>query len=38
MDALKQHVLRCAVVQADEMPVTMLAPGTGNTHRAYLWA
>lgn len=38
VDALKEHVLRCAVVQADETPVAMLAPGTGKTHRAYLWA
>lgn len=38
VDALKEHVLRCAVVQADETPVAMLAPGKGKTHRAYLWA
>jgi len=38
VDALKDHVLRCAVVQADETPVAMLAPGQGKTHRAYLWA
>jgi transposase len=38
VDALKAHVLRCAVVHADETPVSMLAPGTGKTHRAYLWA
>jgi transposase len=38
VDALKQQVLRCAVVHADETPVAMLAPGTGKTHRAYLWA
>jgi hypothetical protein len=31
-------LLRCAVVQADETPVAMLAPGSGKTHRAYLWA
>ena len=37
VDALKAHVLRCAVVHADETPVSMLAPGTGKTHRAYLW-
>jgi transposase len=38
VDALKAHVLQCAVVHADETPVAMLAPGTGKTHRAYLWA
>jgi transposase len=38
VDALKEHILRCAVVHADETPVSMLAPGTGKTHRAYLWA
>jgi hypothetical protein len=26
------------VLQADETPVAMLAPGTGKTHRSYLWA
>jgi transposase len=34
VDALKEHVLRCPVVHADETPVSMLAPGTGKTHRA----
>src|SRR5205823_4742215 len=38
VDALKAHVLNSAVVHADETPVAMLAPGTGKTHRAYLWA
>ncbi|HSW19642.1 MAG TPA: IS66 family transposase [Ramlibacter sp.] len=38
VDALKAQVLGCAVVHADETPVAMLAPGTGKTHRAYLWA
>ena len=38
VDALKAQVLSCAVVQADETPVAMLAPGTGKTHRSYLWA
>jgi transposase len=36
--ALKAHLLGCAVVHADETPVAMLAPGSGKTHRAYLWA
>jgi transposase len=38
VDALKVQVLQGAVVHADETPVAMLAPGTGKTHRAYLWA
>jgi transposase len=38
VDALKAQVLGRAVVHADETPVAMLAPGTGKTHRAYLWA
>ncbi len=38
VDALKRHVLECQVVHADETPVAMLAPGSGKTHRAYLWA
>jgi transposase len=38
VDALKQHILSRPVVHADETPVSMLAPGTGKTHRAYLWA
>ena len=37
-DALKDELLSCAVLHADETPVAMLAPGTGKTHRAYLWA
>jgi transposase len=37
-DALREHVLACKVVHADETPVAMLAPGSGKTHRAYLWA
>jgi len=38
VDALKEQLLHCAVVHADETPVAMLAPGNGKTHRAYLWA
>lgn len=26
------------VLHADEAPVSMLAPGTGKTHKAYVWA
>ncbi len=41
VDALRQHVLACAVLHADETPVQMLKPASardGKTHRAYLWA
>ncbi|WP_395688820.1 IS66 family transposase [Caenimonas koreensis] len=38
VDALKAHVLDCAVLHADETPLAMLAPGKGKTHRAFLWA
>jgi hypothetical protein len=35
VDALKAHVLRCAVVH--EMRKAMLAQGNGKTHSIYLW-
>ena len=38
VEALKAQLLQCAVLQADETPVATLAPGTGKTHRSYLWA
>ena len=38
VDALKAEILSHSVVHADETPVQMLKPGTGKTHRAYLWA
>ncbi len=38
VDALKADILTHSVVHADETPVQMLKPGTGKTHRAYLWA
>jgi len=38
VDALKGEILKHSVVHADETPVAMLKPGTGKTHRAYLWA
>ena len=38
VDALKEQLLHCAVMHADETPVAMLAPGKGRTHRSYLWA
>lgn len=38
VDALKEAILDHQVLHADETPVAMLKPGTGKTHRAYLWA
>lgn len=39
VDALRETILQCHVLHADETPVTMLRPDTGRkTHRAYLWA
>lgn len=38
VDTLKAELLDCAVLHADETPVATLAPGTGKTHRSYLWA
>ncbi len=38
VDALKKAILAHRVLHADETPVAMLKPGTGKTHRAYLWA
>jgi transposase len=38
VDALKGEILKHSVLHADETPVAMLKPGTGKTHRAYLWA
>lgn len=38
VDALKDSMLKHAVVHADETPVAMLKPGNKKTHRAYLWA
>jgi transposase len=37
-DALRQEILTHRVLHADETPVQMLQPGSGKTHRAYLWA
>ncbi|WP_244139163.1 IS66 family transposase [Burkholderia sp. BCC1630] len=38
VDALRETLLQRDVVYADETPVRILSPGTGKTHRAYLWA
>ena len=37
-EALRGFVLSAAVLHADETPVRMLAPGTGKTVKAYVWA
>jgi glycine/D-amino acid oxidase-like deaminating enzyme len=38
VDTLKEHLLRCQVLHADETPGAQLDPGSGKTHPAYLWA
>jgi transposase len=38
VDALRAELLQHRVLHADETPVSMLKPGNGKTHRAYLWA
>lgn len=38
VDALKDELLAQPVLHADETPVSMLKPGHGKTHRAYLWS
>lgn len=38
VDALRQAMLGHRVLHADETPVQMLKPGSGKTHKAYLWA
>jgi transposase len=36
--AMKEHLKSRSVIHADETPVKLLAPGTGKTHQAYVWA
>lgn len=36
-DALREHVLSHSVIQVDETPVRLLAPGKGKTAKAYAW-
>ncbi len=36
--ALREQILGCTVLHADETPVRLLKPGTRTTHKAYLWA
>lgn len=38
VDALRQRLLDCKVLHADETPVQMLDPGAGKTKRAYIWS
>src|SRR5690606_34275899 len=38
VDALQRSVLEHGILHADETPVRMLKPGSGKTHKAYLWA
>jgi transposase len=35
--ALREHILGHGVIHVDETPVSLLAPGKGKTHRAYVW-
>lgn len=38
VDAMKEELLAQPVLHVDETPVSMLKPGNGKTHRAYLWS
>jgi len=38
VEAMKRELLQRAVLHADETPVSMLKPGLGHTHRAYIWS
>src|ERR1700688_2567077 len=38
VEAMKEHLLKCSVLHADETPVPMLKPALGRTHAAYLWS
>jgi transposase len=38
VNAMKEHLKSQSVIHADETPVKLLAPGTGKTHQAYVWA
>jgi transposase len=37
-EAMKADLLKRAVLHADETPVSMLKPGLGHTHKAYIWS
>lgn len=38
VDRLHARLLQCPVLHGDETPVAQLDPGSGKTHRSYLWA
>jgi transposase len=38
VSAMKEHLKSQSVIHADETPVKLLAPGSGKTHQAYVWA
>jgi transposase len=38
VDALREELLTHRILHADETPVSMLKPGKGKTHRAYIWS
>ena len=38
VEAMRQDLMNRTVLHADETPVSMLEPGAGKTHRAYLWS
>lgn len=38
VEAMRERLLQQSVLHADETPVSMLAPGKGKTHGAYLWS
>ena len=38
VDAMREELIKEAILHADETPVPMLAPGKKKTHQAYVWA
>ena len=38
VERLRERLLQAPVLHADETPVAQLDPGSGKTHRSYLWA
>ena len=38
VDRLRERLLQGAILHGDETPVAQLDPGSGKTHRSYLWA
>ena len=38
VEAMRRDFMTRSVLHADETPVSMLKPGAGKTHRAYLWS